>query len=81
MPAAIAGDMRSVLWMRTKLYQSAERDHVRVVFELFAESVRQPREASHSHPHREVRPLGIGRADVLRVGIAGDVLRAGSDAL
>jgi hypothetical protein len=34
-----------------------ERDHVRVIFELFAERVCQPGEPAHCHPHREVRPL------------------------
>jgi hypothetical protein len=50
-----------------------ERNHVRVVFELLAERIRQPSEPPHAHPHREVRPLSIGRADVLRIGVAGDL--------
>ncbi len=55
-----------------------ERDHVRVVFELLPEGVRQPVNRAHRHPHCQVRPLHIGRADVLRIGIAGDLSRVAS---
>lgn len=55
-----------------------ERDHVRVVFKLFAEGVCQPSEPPHRHSHSEVRPLGIGRADVLRIGVACDIIGARS---
>jgi hypothetical protein len=30
----------------------------------------QPREAAHAHPHSQVVPLDMRRADVLRVGLA-----------
>ena len=33
------------------------------------------------HPHREIRPLGVGRADMGRVGIAGDRRLTRPDAL
>jgi len=42
---------------------------VRVVFELLAERIRQPREAPHRHPHCEVRTLNVRRADVLGIGV------------
>jgi hypothetical protein len=58
-----------------------KRDHVSVVFELLAECVCKAGETPHGHSHREVRPLCIGCADVLRIGIAGNVLCARSDAL
>jgi hypothetical protein len=32
----------------------------------------QSRKPSHGHTHREVVSFGVARADVLRVGIAGD---------
>jgi len=41
-----------------------ERDHVRVVIEFFAERVCKPSKPPHCHPHCEVRPFRIGRADV-----------------
>lgn len=44
------------------------------VLDLLAEGVRQTGESSHGHPHREVLSLHVGRGNVLRVGIAGDVL-------
>ena len=34
----------------------------------------------HCHPHREVRALDVGRADVPRIGIAGDLILARPDA-
>jgi hypothetical protein len=58
-----------------------ESNHVRMVFELLAESIRESGEAPHRHPPREVRTFRVGRADVLRVRIAGDILGTGSDAL
>ena len=39
-----------------------------VVLGLLREGIRQPREAAHLHPHREVLPLGVAGADVLRIG-------------
>jgi hypothetical protein len=58
-----------------------ERDHVRVVFEFLAGCIRQPGEPPHCHPHRQVRPFDVGRADMLRIGVAGYVLGARSNAL
>jgi hypothetical protein len=56
-----------------------ERDHVRVIFKLLAECVRQPSEPPHRHSHREVRPLGIRRADVLRVATVSPLLEVDPD--
>jgi hypothetical protein len=82
MPAAWAGEVRNVLCTRTKLYpERIERDHERVIFELLAERVREAGKAPHRHPHRQVRPLRIGRADVLRVGVACYLLSARSEAV
>ncbi len=50
-----------------------ERDRVGVIFDLLRKGVCQAREAAHVHPHREIVPLDIGRADVRRVGIAFDL--------
>ena len=36
-----------------------ERDHVGVVLKLFAECIREPRDAAIVHPHGEVRPLDV----------------------
>ena len=57
-----------------------ERDHVRAVFELLAERIRQPGKAPHRHPHREVGPFRIGRAHMLGLGVAGDVTDPRTDA-
>ena len=58
-----------------------EADRVRVVLDLLGEAVGQAREASHSHPHREVLTLDVGRADERVVGIASDetLLDPGAD--
>ena len=45
---------------------------MRVHLDFLAEGVGQPREPAHAHPHREVVPLDVRRADVLRVGLSGD---------
>ena len=52
----------------------AKGDRERVLFDLFRESIGQPSEPTDAHSHCEVLPLGIGRADVRRVGIAFDPL-------
>lgn len=49
-----------------------DRDHVGMVLEFLRKGIREPREAPVVHPHGEVRPLAVGRADVLRIGIAFD---------
>ena len=41
-----------------------ERNHVSVVHRLLAESVRQPREPTHRHPHGQVLALDITGAGV-----------------
>ena len=50
-PAAIAGEIRSVLWTRTKLYQSATM--CAWFSELLPECVHQPGEPPHRHPQRQ----------------------------
>ena len=57
-----------------------ERDHVHVVLEFLRERIGEPGEAAHVHPHRKVLPFGIGRADMLRVGIAFDPFLARANA-
>jgi hypothetical protein len=57
-----------------------ERDHVRVIFELLAEGIRKHSETAHRHPHRWVRPLDVTRADVLRVGVTGNLVPPRADA-
>jgi hypothetical protein len=49
--------------------------------DFLAERVRQPREPAHRHPHREVLTLDVAGRDVLRVGVAGHVLRDATQAL
>lgn len=49
-------------------------DRESVLFDLFRESVGQASEPTDAHSHCEVLPLGIGRADVHRIGIAFDPL-------
>ena len=44
-----------------------------MVFNLFTESVCQTSKASHAHPHREIVPLVVTRADVVGVRIADGV--------
>ena len=58
-----------------------QRDRVRVVLDLFREAVRQPGEAAHVHPHRQVRALGVARADMTGVGVALDGHLASADAV
>ncbi len=53
---------------------------VTVVLNLLAKSVCEPREAPHTHTHCEILPFYKRCADVLGVGIAGDVSRAASNA-
>ena len=38
--------------------------------QLLRESVSQPRKSPHLHPHGQVLPFDVGRADAVRVGIA-----------
>jgi hypothetical protein len=47
-----------------------ERQGVDVVVHLLAESIGQPAEPLHRHPHREVMPLDMGRADMAMIGFA-----------
>jgi hypothetical protein len=58
-----------------------QRDRANVVLDLFRERIGEPSEAAHVHPHGEVRPLGIGRAYMVGIGIAGYFPLASADAL
>ena len=53
-----------------------DRDRMSVVLDLFREGVCQPGKPPDRHPHREVLALNVRRADVLRIGVAGYVMRA-----
>ena len=57
-----------------------ERHRVGVVLNLLAESVGEPGEPAHVHPHGEVLTLDVGRRDVRHVGLAfdADLLRPGA---
>jgi hypothetical protein len=56
-------------------------DHRLVVVELLGEGVRQPREAAHVHPHREVLALDVAGRDVGRIRVAADLYLARARAL
>ena len=58
-----------------------DRHHVRMVFGLFGEGVRQTRHAPVAHANVEVLALRKRSADVLRIGIAFDAMlaRAGAN--
>src|SRR5271155_1027526 len=45
-------------------------DGMRVVLDLFRETICEPGEAPHAHPHRKILPLDVARRDVLGVGIS-----------
>src|SRR2546428_8034773 len=51
-----------------------ERDGGLVVVHLLRESVRQPGEAPHAHPHRQILALYERRGDIRGVWVAGDAL-------
>ena len=57
-----------------------ERQRMAVVVDLLAERIGQPREPTHAHPHRQIVPLRVARADVFRIGVAGDRLFASANA-
>ena len=47
-----------------------ERQRVLVILQLLGKSIRQSREPSHQHAHREVLPLNVAGRNVLVVGTA-----------
>lgn len=53
---------------------SIDSNHVCMVLELLGKGVRQARKPAHVHPHGQILPLGIGRADMRRIGRAFDRL-------
>jgi hypothetical protein len=57
------------------------RDHVRVVLEFLRERIRQAREPTIAHPHREVSALAVRRADMCHVWLALDRRLDGARAL
>ena len=58
------------------------QSHRRLVAgKLLGKRVGQSGEPPHRHAHGEVLPLDVARADVLRIGIAGDILAPNADAL
>ena len=57
-----------------------QRHGVGVVLHLLRKCVREPGEAAHVHPHREVLALHVGRGDVLRIGLAFDLTLDGARA-
>ena len=82
MPAAIAGGGPQRLVDADKIVpEGVQRDHVLVVLQLLAESVGEPGKPSHAHAHRQVRPLRVARADMLRVWVSGDRVLARSNAV
>ena len=58
-----------------------QSQHSDVIFELLTEGIGQPGEAPHVHPHVEIRPLNVRRADVLRIGRTNDRLSLGTKTL
>ena len=58
-----------------------QRDHGDVVVKLLAESVSQPSEPPHIHPHVEVLSFHIAGADVVVIGCADDVYALGAKTL
>src|ERR1022692_2292406 len=54
-----------------------QRQHSDVIVELLAEGVRQPGEPPHVHPHVEILPLNVGRADMFGIGRTNDRLSLG----
>jgi hypothetical protein len=47
-----------------------QADRMNVIFNFLRERIRQPREAAHAHPHREILPLNVARRNVIRIGIS-----------
>ena len=73
-PAAIAGDTRPVRWIRAKLWCMKWIAIAAAWFSSFRKKpLGQPRVAPHAHPHGEVLPFDVRRADPLRVRVALDL--------
>ena len=67
--------------MRPKLYHMKYNAIARaVILQLLAESVRQPREPSHVHSHREVRPFRVAGRDMIRIRVADDPMFVAANA-
>ena len=52
-----------------------------MVVDSLAERVGKPREPANAHADRQVVPLDVRGADVLRIGIAGDLVPTRADAI
>lgn len=50
-----------------------------VILELLRERIGQPSKPSHAHSHRQILPLNIARADVLRIGASVDHCALGAE--
>jgi hypothetical protein len=55
------------------IVKEVERNLVRVVLKLLAESVCQSRETSHSHSHGKVLPFHVAGGDVLRIRLTAQI--------
>ena len=58
-----------------------DRDHSRVILNLFAETIGQSGKAPHTHPHRQIVTFHVGCAHVLGIGIATDCFHLTADRL
>ena len=65
---------------REVLVDEVQGDGGGEVLDLLGEGVGESGEAAHAHPHGEVLALYVGRADVARVGVAGDDPHVGAGA-
>lgn len=64
------GDAQALVNANPVVPNGPDCDHVNMAFKLLGKRFRQAGEAAVVHPHGEVRPLHIGRADVLKIRIA-----------
>ena len=58
-----------------------QRNHRNVVVEFFAERIRQTSEAAHVHPHVEILPFHVRRADMPRIRGTDDIYAFGPKTL
>jgi hypothetical protein len=74
-------DPKSLMHTSEAIVRVEQRDLVHVVLNLFAEAIRQASESAHAHSHREVLSFDVAGANVLWIGIAGDLNAFGSQTL
>jgi hypothetical protein len=58
-----------------------QRDRMRLILDLLAESIGEPSKPASVHPHTEVRPFRVAGRNMLGIGIAFDPLLMRADAL